>query len=49
MCKFVTVVATHVKWCITYIVLVEHGEYVCKERSMSTEMRTSESVLVCDV
>ena len=32
-----------------YIVLVEHGEYVCKEGSMSSGMRTSESVLVCDV
>jgi len=32
-----------------YIVLVERGEYVCGERSMSTGMRTGESVSVCYV
>ena len=43
-----TVSLMHSEWC-TYIVLVEHGEYVSKERSMSTGMRTSESVSVCYV
>ena len=48
-CILHTVSLMHSEWCITYIVLLEHGEYVSKERSLSTGMRTSESVSVCYV